>query len=134
MYEVKKRALIRYLITLLKDDSHALPAVRKTDLLKAKCLFLFTLYVISTAPKDCGIREQKKGRAAAPAQDAAPTLQAEIGKKNSVAQLHPPGVEPEPIAWKAIILPLDQECFDDISRKLIKILIYGKMPDVCEKG
>jgi hypothetical protein len=24
--------------------------------------------------------------------------------------LHPPGVEPGPIAWKAIILPLDQEC------------------------
>jgi hypothetical protein len=24
--------------------------------------------------------------------------------------VHPPGVEPGPIAWKAIILPLDQEC------------------------
>ena len=24
--------------------------------------------------------------------------------------MHPPGVEPGPIAWKAIILPLDQEC------------------------
>jgi hypothetical protein len=28
--------------------------------------------------------------------------------------MHPPGVEPGPIAWKAIILPLDQECFDGI--------------------
>jgi hypothetical protein len=27
--------------------------------------------------------------------------------------MHPPGVEPGPIAWKAIILPLDQECFDE---------------------
>lgn len=40
-------------------------------------------------------------------------------KKNGVFQcnhkkdlMHPPGVEPGPIAWKAIILPLDQECFD----------------------
>jgi hypothetical protein len=24
--------------------------------------------------------------------------------------VHCPGVEPEPIAWKAIILPLDQQC------------------------
>jgi hypothetical protein len=30
--------------------------------------------------------------------------------------VHPPGVEPGPIAWKAIILPLDQEC-------LMKILV-----------
>jgi hypothetical protein len=30
-----------------------------------------------------------------------------IVKKDVV---HPPGVEPGPIAWKAIILPLDQEC------------------------
>jgi hypothetical protein len=38
--------------------------------------------------------------------------------------MHPPGVEPEPIAWKAIILPLDQECFD--GSELMK---YNYIPD-----
>jgi hypothetical protein len=35
--------------------------------------------------------------------------------------VHPPGVEPGPIAWKAIILPLDQEC---LMKDIAKILIY----------
>jgi hypothetical protein len=48
-----------------------------------------------------------------------------LAKKNSIYQLHPPGVEPEPIAWKAIILPLDQECFDEVSNGLINLLIHS---------
>jgi hypothetical protein len=34
--------------------------------------------------------------------------------------VHPPGVEPGPIAWKAIILPLDQECL----MKKLKISMF----------
>jgi hypothetical protein len=47
-----------------------------------------------------------------------------LAKKNSIYQLHPPGVEPEPIAWKAIILPLDQECFDEVINQLVNRCIY----------
>ena len=36
--------------------------------------------------------------------------------------MHPPGVEPGPIAWKAIILPLDQECLMNKSFILLNIL------------
>ena len=32
--------------------------------------------------------------------------------------VHPPGVEPGPIAWKAIILPLDQECLMEENRNV----------------
>jgi hypothetical protein len=38
--------------------------------------------------------------------------------------VHPPGVEPGPIAWKAIILPLDQECL----MKVIKISCNISLP------
>ena len=30
-----------------------------------------------------------------------------------------PGIEPEPIAWKAIILPLDQRSFYEIHIKVV---------------
>jgi hypothetical protein len=36
--------------------------------------------------------------------------------------VHPPGVEPGPIAWKAIILPLDQECL--MKELPFEMLIY----------
>jgi hypothetical protein len=36
--------------------------------------------------------------------------------------VHPPGVEPGPIAWKAIILPLDQECL--MEKLKIKYTIF----------
>jgi hypothetical protein len=36
--------------------------------------------------------------------------------------VHPPGVEPGPIAWKAIILPLDQEC---LMKDIAKYLVYS---------
>jgi hypothetical protein len=39
--------------------------------------------------------------------------------------VHPPGVEPGPIAWKAIILPLDQECLMK-KLKINTLIIFTK--------
>jgi hypothetical protein len=72
---------------------------------------------MGAAPKHREVRGQKKIPPLL-------SLRAGVGKKNSIYQLHPPGVEPEPIAWKAIILPLDQECFDEVSNQLIDSSIY----------
>ena len=38
-----------------------------------------------------------------------------------------PGIEPEPIAWKAIILPLDQRSLDEIIGGFIAINILNKI-------
>jgi hypothetical protein len=46
--------------------------------------------------------------------------------------LHPPGVEPGPIAWKAIILPLDQECL--MMDWLLFINIYCYVANFCSKA
>jgi hypothetical protein len=53
--------------------------------------------------------------------------------------VHPPGVEPEPIAWKAIILPLDQECLMkeskiNINIIEIQIVIFTGQQDVISKS
>jgi hypothetical protein len=89
---------------------------------QAESLFLFKLYMTHAAPKHrevCG--PKKNGRVAFGAWHKVSFCEQGLAKKNSTYQLHPPGVEPEPIAWKAIILPLDQECFDEVSNKLIDL-------------
>jgi hypothetical protein len=51
--------------------------------------------------------------------------------------MHPPGVEPGPIAWKAIILPLDQECFDEsmaVNCKYITDKIYKPLCMCASRG
>jgi hypothetical protein len=79
--------------------------------------------VTSLAPKHHEVRGPKKKIEEQPLRPAQDT--AGIGKKEQyIYQLHPPGVEPEPIAWKAIILPLDQECFDEVSIELVNLFIY----------
>ena len=45
--------------------------------------------------------------------------------------MHPPGVEPGPIAWKAIILPLDQECLMK-EWTIIKKYIHNLLLLFCE--
>jgi hypothetical protein len=45
----------------------------------------------------------------------------QISKTNQKKRLHPAGIEPTTLAWKANILPLNYGCFDPCKRYLLAV-------------